>query len=179
MNTIEKALEDTGREISRELKNSYLDWFNESVFRYFFIKSLSKHYPKNRFETEWKRFDLLMTDGEAGTIIEFKFYFLNKHSTIDDKFKRFKGGPGKKNDKEFENCLERMSLLKEEGIHDKYLIVVYEETNNSKSFGKNYNHIEPAKLKQFNVSQICKLDYFIVVSKKENRALRAKVLKVQ
>jgi hypothetical protein len=177
MNLIKKVLKDTGIAISRELKNGYLDWFNESVFRYYFIKNLSQQYPKSRLEIEWKRFDLLMSHGKTGIIIEFKFYFLNKHRDINGEFKRYKGGSGKKNKNEFFSCLDRLSSLTEEGIRGKYLILVYEVAESSKAFGRTYDFIKP-ELKRFNAFLIRSFDNFIV-SKKEKRIIRAKVIKVR
>lgn len=46
MNSIEMAIVETGRAIFLEMLEGWLDWFNESVSHYFFIKSISDQYSK-------------------------------------------------------------------------------------------------------------------------------------
>ncbi len=175
MNKIKNALKNTGVTISHELRHCSLDWINESVFRYFFIKELFKQYPKAVFETEWKRFDLLITDRKKGIIIELKFFFLNKHRDLNGKFKNYKGRPSKKNKQEFIDCIKKISSLDENDIKEKYVVLVYEITNDNNSFGKIYDSRKLYKMLNVEVEQSL---YKFIVAKREDRVLRAKLIKV-
>ena len=59
---VRKVLKDTWTDFARELKGTPLPHFNESVFRFLFVRSLLRRYPTVRCETEWKRMDLLFLD---------------------------------------------------------------------------------------------------------------------
>ena len=74
---IPEALDATWLRIDRTLQDAPLSLWNESVFRFLFIRSLLSLRPDVRLQTEWDRFDLLAQLGDGyNLLIEFKFYLV-------------------------------------------------------------------------------------------------------
>jgi hypothetical protein len=89
--------------------------------------------PWPRFQTEWSRFDVLVQIGTLATIIEFKYYMRRRTFGLGGKPLSFKGGPGPKNEAEFNACLEKLCTAVPTGVGDRRLILVYEREANGRS----------------------------------------------
>lgn len=149
---VAEVLTDTWKQFSTELVETPLPHFNESVFRFLFVRSLLRKYPNARCETEWKRCDLLFFDSIGPTVVEFKFYVHNYHRSLSGKTQYRKGGAGEKNFDEFCRCVEKLSALdsqkwgKDYGSHikNRFLILAYadaEEHDGRKSYGAWYDSL--------------------------------------
>jgi hypothetical protein len=72
---------------------------DESTLRAFFMAvAHDQLVPRPRFQTEWRRFDLLLQIGELATVIEFKYYVQRRSQGLQGELLGFRGGPGLKND---------------------------------------------------------------------------------
>jgi hypothetical protein len=116
---------------------------DECTLRAFFMASAHDllGMPRPRFETEWRRFDLLVKIGALATIIEFKYYMRRSTFGLGGEFLGFKGGPGPKNEGEFNACVMKLRTVVPTGVADRRLILVYEREANGRSrysFGRSY-----------------------------------------
>ncbi len=107
---IENVLNATCAEVNELLKETPLSFMNESVFRFLFVKNLLRLCKECNAQIEWRRFDLLIKNSGEVIIIEFKFYSLSKSHDLDGKRQWSKGGPSSKNFREFQQCLEKLSI---------------------------------------------------------------------
>jgi hypothetical protein len=82
--------------------------------------------PSPRFQTEWRKFDLLVQTGELATIIEFKYYLQRRTLGLQGEPLGFKGGPGPRNEAEFKACVHKLRTAVPQGVTDRRLILVYE-----------------------------------------------------
>ncbi len=110
--TIKNALETTWRDIEAELKRTPLQHWNESVFRFFFIRSLGKPAVEG-CQTEWNTVDLLLKAGDGFAVLEFKFLACNWHASIKEPFRRKASGPSKQNFDEFCKCARKLAQIHE------------------------------------------------------------------
>ncbi len=78
----------------------------EFTFRAFFMAAAHDRLRRPRFQTEWRRSDLLVQDGAVNTWIEFKYYVLRRMFVLDGVAGRYKGGAGPKNEAQFHTCVE-------------------------------------------------------------------------
>jgi hypothetical protein len=100
---------------------------NESVLRFFVLAEIMKRDRGARCQTEWKRFDLLVTTRGKSFLVEFKFYGFNREYRLDGKPGRWKGYPSLKNEEEFGKCLKNVREFPGSGITEKYLVLVYQK----------------------------------------------------
>ena len=163
---ISKVLEVTWKSVEEELPRTPVCHWNESVFRFFFVRALLGLYGDDFACTiEWNRIDLLIqrnkkakeADNEADNeadFVEFKFHVQNSHRTLAGTRTHLKGGPGKKNFTEFRDCVEKLSYIDRNKWFDDepsqstkpriarcFLILAYaqpSDTNVTKS--KSYDH---------------------------------------
>ena len=127
------VLKRTWVHFSEELSKTPLHHFTESVFRYFFVRSMLELYPGTRCETEWKRCDLFFFDSTGPSVVEFKFYLHNRHRDFQGTTKYYKGGAGEKNFDEFCGCVQKLVELgnvswgKDSGadVKNRYLVLAY------------------------------------------------------
>lgn len=136
----EAVLRDTWREFETARKQVPFELWNESVFRWFFVRSAIKLYPKSsypnvEYHIEWKHFDLLahFKDQNRKHLIEFKFFVRNRRYNLDDTPGSWKGGPGTKNFEEFRKCVRKLKEVEQprEGQFDeRSLILVFPHHEN-------------------------------------------------
>jgi hypothetical protein len=104
---------------------------DECTLRAFFMAAAHDHLkPSPKFQTEWRRFDLLLQVGDLATIIEFKYYMQRRTVGLQGQHLGFKGGPGLKNEAEFNACVHKLRTAELPGVADRRLILVYEEQPN-------------------------------------------------
>jgi hypothetical protein len=97
--------------------------------------------PGPQFQTEWDGFDLLVRVGALATVIEFKYYMRRRKLELGGEQLGFKGGPGRQNEREFDDCVARLRTAGLPGVGDRRLILVYEREGNGRfrrSFDRSY-----------------------------------------
>lgn len=100
--------------------------------------------PRPRFQTEWRRFDLLVQIGRDATVIEFKYYMQRRKLGLRGEHLGFKGGPGPQNETEFNACVRKLRTAVPPGVGDQRLVLVYEREANRKSghsFDRSYRNL--------------------------------------
>jgi len=140
---IRKSLGVTWKDVREELKTTPLALWNESVFRFHFVRGLLGRYPQADCQIEWHRVDLLVQAGGQNALVEFKFYTHLETKNLAGTLSHVKGGPSRKNFGEFCDCLKKLATIdcskwmqKEEGaIHGRYLVLVYVERKEKKGVG--------------------------------------------
>lgn len=91
-------------------------YINESVFRYYFIRSLPAHIGA---EDEWKRIDLLLHDKRFQYPIKFKQYATRPLNMFNGKSRGYKGGAGNRNFSEFIHSAKKLvELVKDDPYSD-------------------------------------------------------------
>ena len=108
---IKTALDAAWPAIGEELGRVPLLLWNESVFRFFFIRSLLRLYPHAACQSqiEWNRFDLLLQADAEIALVEFKFYGYNVHRDVAGGVRRMKGAPGTQNFRATCECLSKLA----------------------------------------------------------------------
>ena len=97
--------------IAKESRRTPLVYWNESVFRFMFVRALLSEYPHVRCDVEWRGVDLLIRDSDVSSLIEFKYYVRPWLVDLRGKRIRPKGGPSKKNFGEFCGCVEKLAQI--------------------------------------------------------------------
>lgn len=100
---------------------------DESTFRSFFLRSLLTYHKDWDCDSEWSRVDLLVRGSGEKAFIEFKYYLSKPRRMLDGKQKGFKGGAGKKNEAEFQCCIEQLHTTPYGPVDNKYVVLVYEQ----------------------------------------------------
>jgi hypothetical protein len=108
---------------------------DEDTLRAFFMAAAHDllGIPGPQFQTEWHRFDLLVQIGARATVIEFKYYMRRRTLGLGGEHLGFKGGPGPKNEKEFNDCVHKLRTAVLPGVADRRLILVYEREADGRS----------------------------------------------
>ncbi len=78
-----------------------LPHWNESVFRFFFVRNLLVAAPRVTCFTEWNRIDVLLREEKKASLIELKFYQSQPLFDLSGHQLHKKGGAGSKNFGEF------------------------------------------------------------------------------
>jgi hypothetical protein len=102
--------------------------------------------PQPRFQTEWRRYDLLVQVDDASTVIEFKYYMQRRNRGLRDEQLGFKGGPGLKNEAEFKACVQKLRTAQLPVGVDRRLVLVYLRESSSQSrhsFDRSYRDLKP------------------------------------
>jgi hypothetical protein len=102
--------------------------------------------PRPRFQTEWRRFDLLLQIGGLATVIEFKYYLQRCTRGLRGEHLGFKGGPGPKNEAEFRACVQKLRTAVLPNVAGRRLILVYERESSGqsrRSFDRSYRDLSP------------------------------------
>jgi hypothetical protein len=97
--------------------------------------------PRPEFQTEWRRFDLLVQVHGLATVIEFKYYLQRSTHGLRGEALGFKGGPGPQNEREFDECVRKLRSAAVPGVSDWRLVLVYERESPGRSrhsFGQSY-----------------------------------------
>jgi hypothetical protein len=131
---IKKALNRAWTQFKNESAAIDVELFDESVFRFLFLRALKQIDNTVDCRTEWRgRVDLYVEHREQNAAVEFKFYVYRFHYDRKGKPGHRKGGPGTKNAGEFKKCLKKLAKLKSsqsdeiDEIDKKYLIAVYQK----------------------------------------------------
>lgn len=107
---IENALATAWELVRAEGQIVPFENWDESVFRWMFIKALRQMFPGMECEIEWNRVDLLIR-ATPRILIEFKFYFgPQQRRDLDGKKLGWKGGFGPKNFAEFCDCVQKQAM---------------------------------------------------------------------
>jgi hypothetical protein len=109
---VQTILHATWNDLQRENEGVPLSLFDESVFRWLFIRAALRLRPDLTMQIEWKQIDLLIQDGDDNHLVEFKFWCMPRHHYHLDKTRGpKKGGPGKQNLREFWDNVEKLATL--------------------------------------------------------------------
>jgi hypothetical protein len=108
---------------------------DECTLRAFFMAAAHDLHgiPRPQFQTEWHRFDLLVQIGALATAIEFKYYMQRHTLGLGGEQLGPKGGPGPKNEGEFNRCVQKLRTVVLPGVGDRRLILVYVREANGRS----------------------------------------------
>jgi len=90
--------------------NNLKHW-NESVYRYHYIKELLELNQSFTIQDEWKHIDVFINAGDEQAAIEIKFLDCRPDTSIDGKKIFYKGSAGKKNFSEFKKSLDLLRGL--------------------------------------------------------------------
>ena len=103
-----------------------LDRWNESVYRYYFCRSVAKTNPEVKQYIECNRIDLVLDLGAHRAFLEFKFYSHPPRFNPNDlKPHGYKGGLSKKNIEEFRDSIKKLNERNPDKHLLKYLVLVY------------------------------------------------------
>lgn len=112
----------------------------ESTFRAMFMAAAHDLLDAPRFQTEWRRFDLLVQVGGAAIVIEFKYYMVRRTFGLRGEpmhlkgcAGHLKGCAGSKNEKEFWNCVRKLRTVVPPEIGDRRLVLLYNRAQDSPS----------------------------------------------
>lgn len=147
------VLREAWIDFAEELKRVPLSHFNESVFRYIFVRRMLQKHPEVGCDTEWHRIDLLFVDSTGPSFVEFKFYVRNHVVDLQGKTRHAKGRAGKKNFKEFCDCINKLVSIDEQkwrkseigGFSRRYLVLTYADADDvygPNSYGFWYDELE-------------------------------------
>ncbi len=149
---ISSVLQATWQTVADEVRRTPLSFWNESVFRFYFARTLVER--RIDCSVEWRRFDLLVQGNNGTSLIEFKFYCRRRRRRkLREKPLFRKGRASKKNFDEFCECVEKLAdidtakwFIKEKAhIDHRYLILAY----SAQPFGDRYDSIKlPPATKQ-------------------------------
>jgi len=121
---------------------------DEFTFRSLVLAEIMRRDTNARCQTEWHRFDLLVQRQTRNAIIEFKFYLNRKTVEVDGTSGDWKGGAGKKNEKEFWACVRKLHQDRNPRIHNRYLVLVYDMEYPKRSpcsFVASYDGLAPSR----------------------------------
>ncbi len=106
-----------------------LSRWSESVLRYYFCRSLAVNYPQVEQHVECDKIDLVLRQLPQVAFIEFKFYRLpRRYDPYDGRLCGFKGGPGRKNVREFQRCINQLHARPSVPHLSKYVVLVYADS---------------------------------------------------
>lgn len=152
MASIDDWVPDVTREAMRRLlvhaEKVELPNTDESTLRAFFMAAAHDLLgaPRLRFQTEWRRFDLLVQLGEFATVVEFKYYLKRRTRGLRGEHLGFKGGPGPQNEAEFRACVQKLRTAVLPDMADRRLVLVYERESYGRSrhsFDHSYRDLGP------------------------------------
>lgn len=123
---IEAAFDRTLAFLTEELSVMPLDRWNESVFRYVYCRCLAEMNPEFEQFVECDRIDLVLANRNSRAFIEFKFFRRpRRFDPYDGTLRGFKGGAGKQNLAEFQDCVDELSGRRPiEGL-SKYIVLAF------------------------------------------------------
>ncbi len=105
----------------------------EFTFRAMFMAATYDLFCSAKFQTEWKKFDLLVQIGGESTLIEFKYYLLRQTFDLQGRPLAYKGGAGPKNETEFQTCLQKLRIAVPSEVGHRRLVLVYERDYSRRS----------------------------------------------
>lgn len=121
----------------------------EFTFRSFFMAAACELLDKPRFQTEWRKFDLLVQADDTASLIEFKYYMSRPTYRLDGSAGPRKGGASAKNEREFHACVEKLRTTTIDGIDQHRLVLVYHRDDHvtgrsSRSLHGSYGRLGPS-----------------------------------
>src|SRR5512145_1037619 len=129
-NEVRSAFGRTMAEMPRELTAMPIDFWNESVFRFFFCRSLLKSHADVTQLVECDRIDLVLRRGDEAAFVELKFYVrAPRFHAYTGKRLGFKGGPSAQNVLEFERCVSVLRTRASAPGLSKFIVLVYIDPN--------------------------------------------------
>jgi len=78
-----------------------------------------------KFQTEWKRMDLLIQAKGRNTLVEFKFNLYRRTFDLQSKPLSWKGNAGAQNEREFWACVDKLKSYNDSLVQEKFLVLVY------------------------------------------------------
>lgn len=136
-NILIKALNRTVKDVAEELALMPLQQWYESVFRYFFCRSIAANNPKIEQNLECNRIDLVLRYAGETAFVEFKFYGHPKRvDPYSGKVRGVKGGPGPKNLSEFEDCVRNLHARRSIQGLEKYIVLAFWDPKSKEQEGK-------------------------------------------
>ena len=125
--------------LESELPSMPLSRWNESVFRYYFCRAVAAFDKMVKQFVECNRIDLVMVQGEQRAFVEFKFYGKpQRFDPYSGTTKGFKGGPGTKNLREFQECINQLAERDAVPGLSKYIVLVYADRNGNDTKGRQF-----------------------------------------
>jgi len=151
---ISSVLQATWQDVADEVSHTPLSFWNESVFRFFFVRTLLRLRPDIRCGVEWRRIDLLIQDSNTTSLVEFKFYCRRRRlRNLHGQIMPPKGRASQKNFDEFCDCVRKLATIEDatwrvrdnSTIDHCYLVLAY----SGEPFGQWYDSIKlPSAIKQ-------------------------------
>ena len=128
------ALDVALHDMAKELCRTPLSHWDESVFRFFFVRAFLHSNREAKCHVEWNDIDLVVQCFDENALVEFKFFRAEPMYNLTGKLLRYKGGAGKKNFREFCDCVTKLASIEKaawqmnprERIDAKLLILAYE-----------------------------------------------------
>lgn len=153
---LRQALKQTCSLLPQELRSVPLQHWNESSFRYFFVKQLLAIAPELTCWSEWNRVDLVVPSREAAILIEFKFYLHAPLQSIHGTITRMKGRPSLQNFREFTKCIAKFGDCSTKKwfpdcgqATEGWLVLAYfdpEAIEATQTYGHHYGNLESTNL---------------------------------
>jgi len=117
------------------------DRWNEPVLRYYFCRSLAMTYPQVEQFVECDKIDLVLRQPPLIAFIEFKFYrHSRRFDPYDGRPRGFKGGPNRKNVREFQACIDQLHRRPSVPHLSKYIVLVYADPMDNSKPNYRYSH---------------------------------------
>ena len=124
----------TALTVSKELELICLDYWNESILRFLFVKQVLTYDDSLMCFVECDHIDLVIRKGDLGTFIEFKFYL---HAPKYDPYTGVKVGrkgyPSAKNLTEFNKCIDELHRRRGGSNTTKFVVLAYADPANPKT----------------------------------------------
>jgi hypothetical protein len=129
---LRRALSSTCHNLPNELQAVPLQFWNESVFRYFLVRELRLLAPELKCWSEWNRIDLVLLGDAGSTLIEIKFFTHRDREDLAGKVLARKGGPSPHNYFEFQKSLKTLADATKSkwvqhcgGVSSAFFVLVY------------------------------------------------------
>jgi hypothetical protein len=129
---------------------------DESTFRSFVLAEIMRLDPDAKCQTEWQRFDLLVQAKDQNAVLEFKFFYGPRRTkNLDGSDGAWKGGPSLKNEREFQQCVEKLIEERRPEIEYKFLVLVYRKgiskIASKHSYESSYSNLSRFKIQHFEI----------------------------
>ncbi|MBX3437120.1 MAG: hypothetical protein KF861_06495 [Planctomycetaceae bacterium] len=188
---VESVLQTTWADVEAAIFQIPLPLWNESTFRWFFVRAALSTFPEVKCQLEWNKIDLLVQLENENHLIEFKFYGRNRHQRLDGSTGGWKGGPGRKNYTEFWDCVRKLHKFESERwrqrhgereqISGRHLILAYAESE-TPIYRDWYQPLRPAPPTHCDINAVLRakdLHLHAVECRGSKRHLRCQLFEVQ
>ena len=138
---VQTTFRNTVAFLTSEMELMPLSRWNESVFRYYFCRFLATAYPEVEQYIECGKIDLVLRRSPLVAFIEFKFYrHPRRFDPYDGRSHGFKGGPGRKNLREFQACIDKLHERPSTPGLSKYVVLVYADLTDGSRPSLRFSH---------------------------------------